>query len=442
MAGALSGRLPYSPTPEESGPLFEHFVNNKLKNKTMKIELQRKIDRVAGKAICRLLSLLPRKKDEPGIPSPSPKILVILLSEMGSLVLAHPMFTVLKKNHPGAEIFVLVFKKNRECLETLKLVPEENILIVHGDSLSALLKDSIRFIFRMRKEKIEGVIDCELFSRISSIYAFLSGAGLRVGFHPHTQEGLYRGDFINRPVLYNPYRHISRQFVTLANAMEKGDGFPMVKRNVDEDVFSIPALNLSADQKNDLKIRLKTDFPESVGKNLVLLYPGGGLLPIRAWPLDHYCTVAMNLIAKGYVVGIIGMKEDTPLAEVISSKCQSPHCIDLTGYTRTIMELITLLHFGSLLITNDGGPGHFASLTPIPTIIFFGPETPLLYGPLGEKTITLHVPLPCSPCLTAYNHRNSPCDGNNACLQAIRPEDVFDKACELLKTDTLSPVIL
>lgn len=182
----------------------------------MEIGLQRNIDRIAGKVICRFLSLFPQKKDNAGITTSSPKILVILLSEMGSLVLAHPMFTYLKKNHPGAEIFVLVFEKNRECLETLKLVPERNILTVNGDSLTALVKDSIKFIFRMRKEKIHAVIDCELFSRVSSIYAFLSGAGLRAGFHPHTQEGLYRGDFINRPVLYNPYRHISRQFVALA----------------------------------------------------------------------------------------------------------------------------------------------------------------------------------------------------------------------------------
>jgi len=408
----------------------------------MKIEFQRKIDRIAGKAICRLLSLFPRKKEKGGITTSSPKILVILLSEMGSLVLAHPMFTYLKKHHPGAEIFVLVFKKNRECLETLNIVPPSNILTVHGDSLTALLKDSIRFVFRMRKEKIDGVIDCELFSRVSSIYAFLSGAGLRVGFHPHTQEGLYRGDFINRPVLYNPYRHISRQFVALATALENGNGFPMVKRNVDEDVFCIPTLNPNADQQELLKIRLKRDFPETTGKELVLLYPGGGLLPIRAWPLNNYCTIAMNLIAKGYVVGIIGMKEDTPLAEVISSKCQSQYCIDLTGYTRTIMELITLLHFGSLLITNDGGPGHFASLTPIPSIIFFGPETPALYGPLSEKAVSLYEPLPCSPCVTAYNHRKSPCDGNNVCLKAIHPEEVFEKACELLKIDTISPIIL
>ena len=398
----------------------------------MRIELQRKIDRVVGKALCRLLSLFPRKEDGRVAPS-SPKILVILLSEMGSLVLAHPMFAFLKKKHPGAEMYALVFKKNRECMETLQLVSERNILTVDGDSLSALIRDSVRFIVRMRKEKIDAVLDCELFSRISSIYSFLSGAGIRVGFHPHTQEGLYRGDFINRPVLYNPYRHISRQFVNLAMAMEKTDGFPMVKWNVDEDIFRIPPLNPSADRQEGLKKRLEKDFPEIMGKDLVLLYPGGGLLPIRAWPLNNFCRIAKELVANGYAVGIIGMKEDGPTAEVISSWRQSKYCIDLTGYTRTVMELITLFHFTSLLITNDGGPGHFASLTPVPSIIFFGPETPTLYAPLCEKSVSLYVPLPCSPCLTAYNHRKSPCDGNNVCLQSIYPEEVLEKAYELLR---------
>jgi len=399
----------------------------------MEIELQRKIDRIAGKIICRMLSFFPRKKNEGTSMPSSPKILVILLSEMGSLVLAHPMFAFLKQNYPGAEMFALIFQKNRECLETLQLVPEKNILTVDGDSLKTLLKDSIRFMWRMRREKVDVVIDCELFSRISSIYSFVSGAGIRVGFHPHTQEGLYRGDFINRPVLYNPYRHISRQFVALATAIENSNGFPMVKQNANEDIYHIPALNPNRDEKQRFRTRMETDFPETIGKDLVLLYPGGGLLPIRAWPLDNFCTVAMDLVANGYVVGIIGMKDDAPTAKVIASRCQSRYCIDLTGYTRTIMELITLFHFASLLITNDGGPGHFASLTPIPSIIFFGPETPALYAPLNEASVSFYVPLPCSPCLTAYNHRKSPCDGNNLCLKAIGPEEVMNKTYELLK---------
>ena len=92
-----------------------------------------------------------------------------------------------------------------------------------------MARDSVRVIAEMHRRGIDTVIDCELFSRISSIYSFLSGAAIRAGFHPHTQEGLYRGSFINRPVLYNPHVHMAEQFINLAEAISS-EGMPSVKR--------------------------------------------------------------------------------------------------------------------------------------------------------------------------------------------------------------------
>jgi ADP-heptose:LPS heptosyltransferase len=92
-----------------------------------------------------------------------------------------------------------------------------------------------------------------------------------------------------------------------------------------------------------------------------------------------------------------------------------------------------IFHFSALLITNDGGPGHFAALTPIPAIIFYGPETPTLYGPLGDNARNIFLNFSCSPCVTAYNHRNSPCDGDNLCLKKISPEEVLTQALEILE---------
>ena len=249
----------------------------------MKIVLQRRIDRIAGTIICRILSLFQLRSGRGIGYSPPHKILVILLSEMGSLVLARPMFVSLRKSYPEAKIYALVFERNRECLEMLGVIPSKNIFSVDGNSMATLLRDSIRSLLRIRKEKVDTVLDGELFSRISSIYSFLSGAKIRVGFHPHTQEGLYRGSFINRPVLYNPYLHISHQFVNLVEAL-RGGSFPIVKRKINDGIPDVPVLDLDREEVDALKGRLKSDFPEIAGKKLVLLYPSGGLLPIRAWP--------------------------------------------------------------------------------------------------------------------------------------------------------------
>jgi len=398
----------------------------------MKLHFQRNLDRIAGTFICWMFSLFSRRrKDVPAEVNPK-NILVILLSEMGSLILACPMFDHIRAKYPSASIYVLLFEQNGEMLEVIDIVPSENIMAVSNGSLMRMAMDSLRALIKIRKSKIDTVIDCELFSRVSSIYSFLSGAKIRAGFHPHTQEGLFRGEFINRPVLYNPYHHISHQFITLAEAIDS-ETIPKAKRLPAPDKLRVPPLRGSEVEIENASRRFRREFPDIADKKLVLLYAGGGLLPMRAWPLENFCTVAGDLVHHGYAVGVIGLEEDKRLAKEILAKCSNDNCIDLTGYTKSIRELMMIFHFASLLITNDGGPGHFAAMTPIPAIILYGPETPLLYGPLGSNSFSFYVPLSCSPCLTAYNHRTSPCDGDNQCLKSISPQEVLEKAYEMLE---------
>ena len=397
----------------------------------MDLGVQRRIDRVLGVVLCAILSLIPRSRKAIGGPLAPRKILVILLSEMGSLVLAWPMFARIRKKYPDAAVHVLLFEQNRDLLETLDIVPPEDIFTLSNRSLRRLVGDAVRVLIQMRRSRIDTVIDCELFARVSSILSFLSGARIRVGFDPYTQEGLYRGGFINRPVLYNPYHHIAHQFINLVEAIESGH-CPTVKRDSTPDGLEIPALAVTEEEIGSQRARFDADFPEVTGRRLILIYPGGGLLPIRAWPLAHFVVVTRDLVKNGYAVAIIGLDEDKELAQAIQAKCPHRSCIDLTGYTRSIRELLTIFHLAALLITNDGGPVHFASLSPIPTIVFFGPETPMLYGSLSPKAFPFYLSLSCSPCLTAYNHRHSPCDGDNLCLKQIPPEDVLKKAYEIL----------
>jgi ADP-heptose:LPS heptosyltransferase len=153
---------------------------------------------------------------------------------------------------------------------------------------------------------------------------------------------------------------------------------------------------------------------------------------MRAWPVASFVAVAKDLVARGCAVAIIGVPADRELAQTIQRACGSDFCVDLTGYTSTVRDVAVLLHLGALLITNDGGIGHFAALTPIASIVLFGPETPVLYGSLSPRAVNLRKPLSCSPCLTAYNHRRSPCDGNNVCLKSISPEEVLALADQML----------
>jgi ADP-heptose:LPS heptosyltransferase len=400
----------------------------------LNINFQRAVDRIAGVPICAALSLLEKLRllflgtEKPVQPK---RILIVLLSEMGSLVLAQPMFAALKKRYPDAELHMLMFAKNREVLDLLGVMPKENVITLNDKALGSFAKDSLKALRKMRSLDFDVVIDCELFSRASSIFSYLSGARIHVGFNPHTQEGLYRGSFMNRKVLYNPYRHLSQQFLTMVDAIES-EGRPLAKGDAHE-VSAPPLLQFAVGEVQGTTAQLENDFPLLKDKKLVLVYPDGGILPIRAWPPAYYKQLCDALLQDGYVVALIGLPDAKPLAQEILAHCKHAHCIDLTGYTKSVSHLLAIFQRASLLVTNDGGPGQFAALTPLPTLVFFGPETPALYSPLAPNIHCLYTALSCSPCLTAYNHRNSPCDGDNLCLKRITPARVLVKARALLQ---------
>jgi lipopolysaccharide heptosyltransferase II len=397
----------------------------------LNIDRQRWLDRLVGPRLCWLLTLLHRLKGPEDPPHDVRRILVILLSEMGALVLTRPMFDRLREHHPSATLFVLCSEQNRPALDLLDIVPGQQVITVRSGSPGAFAVDSLRAVRRMRALRLDAVLDLELFARVSAIFAGLSGARIRVGFHRYTQEGLYRGDFMNRPVLYNPYQHIAQQFVTLADAIGSTN-VPTVKRLAGPTALRLPPLLLRPGELAAARDTLYRTYRSITDRPLVFVCPGAGLLPIRAWPVASFSRLARDFIARGYAVAILGVPADRELAQTIQRACESLACIDLTGYTASVREVAVLLHLGVLLVTNDGGTGHFASLTPVPTIVLFGPETPVLYGSLSAHAVNLHKPLSCSPCLTAYNHRRSPCDGDNVCLKSISVEDVLGAANDLL----------
>ena len=409
----------------------------------MNINLQRWIDRWVGIPLCAAVSCVdavmrPFKTTTDVAPR---AIVIILLSEMGSLVLAHDMFARLKSRYPNAELHALLFGKNREILDLMQVIKPGNVHTVDDKSLVGLLSSLWRCMMQLRSAKVDVAIDCELFSRISSLLSYFCGASIRVGFHRHTQEGLYRGSHITKPVPYNPYQHISAQFLTLARAIDS-TSVPTSKLQVMLSTQAPPHVQLDAQQASAIQKRLATDFPAIEGKSLVLVYPGGGILPIRAWPLESYTALCNGLVQDGCAVAVIGLKDDQALAQQLVGNVRNNNpntpVIDLTGYTRSISELLSLFHVAKLLVTNDGGPGQFAALTPIWTVMLFGPETPALYAPLTPQCHSFYSQWPCSPCLTAYNHRNSFCDGDNQCLKVIAPEAVLAKAREFLAHDRAS----
>lgn len=353
------------------------------------------------------------------------KIAFIKLSELGAIILAYPLLKRIKEEYPQAELFFVTFKKNRDVFTLLgNVVPRGNILTINEESLPLFIFDTLKAIRRLRRERVDFIFDLEFFSRFSSILTCASGAGKSIGFYRYTFEGLYRGNFLTHRVQYNPFHHIAGTYLSLAGIIrEDRKDAPESKEAIDEKSIALPGYVSGEERRSALIAKLKELGVDGGGK-FFLLNPGEGALPSREWPLENFIALSQRLLERNsnYVI-LVGTEGAARKAEMLLKSVGDPRCVSLVGNT-SLEELMELFCISRALISNDCGLVHLAMLTAIEKFIIFGPETPQVFGPLGENNRIFYANWPCSPCLSAFNHRNSACV-NNLCLQEIKPADVY-----------------
>lgn len=397
----------------------------------MNIDLIRAIDKWVGIPACFLVSLAHRikhwQRHEPLQGTTFRKALFIELSEMGSTILAYPAMKYVLRQNPGIGLHFLIFEQNRFSADILDVIPKGHVLTIDIRSPLHFIASTLKAVAAMQRAQLDVVFDLELFSRFSSLLSGLSGAGTRVGYGKYHEEGLYRGSFMTHRVFYNSHQHMSRNFLALVKSIEREGEYPLAKVAISEKDMAFPSYwSAEADLKS-LKARLAAVNPVvDEAEHLILLNPNAGdLLPVRAWPAENYAELARRIIDRfNAVVIVIGLEGAGREAARIIGHVGPERCVDFTNQT-TFRDLLDLLNLADVLVTADGGPAHFAALTPIKNIVLFGPETPVLYAPLGRNTTCLFAGLSCSPCLSAYNHRKSSCT-DPRCMRAITVDEVLE----------------
>ncbi|MGV8934402.1 MAG: glycosyltransferase family 9 protein [Gallionellaceae bacterium] len=401
----------------------------------MNVDLMRKVDYYAGIPLCFLSTFIVKLSDLLSPEVKPQRVLLIELSEMGSAIIVDPAMQKLK-SVGGAELFFVIFDKNKPSLKLLNSVEDNNIFTIRETGIVPLAIDTLRFLWWCRQRKIDSVIDLELFSRYTALLTGLSGARNRVGFHAFHNEGLYRGAMLTHKVSYNPHQHIVRSFIALVNALlsDKPE-VPYSKTLISADEIKLRQVSVSDEQKTAMRSRIREDYPQfdSQNQQVVLINPNASeLLPQRRWMKDRYAELMRRIIAhsSNAVVVITGAPAERDEAEALRKQVGSERCINFAGRVK-FTELPALYHVAQLMVTNDSGPGHFSSVTPLKTFVLFGPETPALYGSLGNST-PIYAGLACSPCVSASNHRKTACS-DNVCLQAITVDQVFNTIQPALK---------
>ena len=410
---------------------------------TISVNTMRAIDHWVGVPLCAIVSPVIALID--GIknvfnrgPETPKKLLFIELSEMGSAILVDPAMRNAQAR--GAEIFFLIFKSNRASLTLLNTVKPENIFTIDSSSLGGLIKDTLLFLLLARKHRIDTVIDLELFSRFTALLTGMCGARRRVGYHIFHGEGLWRGFMLTRKVHYNPHIHITKNFLSLIHAaFAQKIEVPFSKIEIPDSEVRLEQAIINPSALEKVRERIEKLAKEAnihyvPGKNrLILINPNASdLLPQRRWAQQRFSELIQAIHQKypDDLILITGSPAEFAYVEKVRAVANIKNALNFAGQV-SFAELPPLYTLSDVMVTNDSGPGHFSAVTPLRTVVLFGPETPALYGSVGNS-IAITANLACSPCVSAANHRKTPCH-DNVCMQAITVPQVLDKVIKQLQ---------
>ena len=311
---------------------------------------------------------------------------------------------------------------------------EAHIVTIKTVSFGKFVGSLINVTWRLRRLRLEATINLEVFARFSTLLAWASGAPVRVGFYPFNDQGSYIGTLTTHRVIYNPHFHVAKSYVAFVRALSDPPSAEPAAKVPVEDLAIEPLRIESNDSLSDgVREKVASRLGEPIkGKQIVILNTNvSDLIAVRRWPDDHYVSLARSLLANPDIAIVLtGAPGEAPAVEQLASRIGGANAVSMAGRT-SLQELIELFHLADVMVSNDSGPAHIASVTKMRTFVLFGPETPGIFGPIGPNQQAVYLGISCSPCVSPHNQKRSPCT-DNRCMKEITVDQVYATVMQAL----------
>ena len=316
-------------------------------------------------------------------------ILVVKFSALGDVVHALPAVRFLRERYPEHRILWVV-KRGMEGL--LKYAPFVDKVVVMDPGYSGFKQA----LARVRLDKPSMAFDFQGLLK-SGLFTFLSGASIKVGFHPRYARESLAGLLVNRKVKVDPHAHVVEQLVTIASL---GEG------------AHVPSFGLEVATRDRERARMIIRTSGINGPFIVLL-PGTSW-PTKRWPVENYAWVAREAMAHFKVPSLVlwGPGEEELVAPLRGRRDVR------VAPTTTIGEMMAVLEEALVVVGGDTGPLHIAAALGRPTLGLYGPSYPWRNGPYGNDSLILEVTCQNKGC---YKRKCS-----KKCVATIPREMVWD----------------
>jgi heptosyltransferase-3 len=364
----------------------------------------------AGRAVPPLLGTTPPRK-VPGTPR---RVLAIKFYGLGNIAMILPTLRALRAEGEDVAIDFLTLPGNVALLRQSGLVSEARTVDVSG--MGAFLASVLALVRDLREARYDTVLDFEQFMKLSGIFAFLTGAPVRVGFNT---DGQARGWLYTHRIAYADTDHMADIFMRLLLPFERA-------------IYPAPRVRLpvAPEARERARALLPAGCPDAVVFH-VGTGPNYGKVALKRWSTERFARLADHLIgSRGAEVVFTGVgDEEADLIREVLSQMRHAHGAHSLCDALGVEELTGLLDSALFVVSNDTSIMHLAGLVDTPVVAFFGPTEPRLYGPRGPGDIVFYRGLFCSPCLSNYNLKMSRCV-DPVCLKQVSVDEVIARVEE------------
>jgi ADP-heptose:LPS heptosyltransferase len=382
----------------------------------MQIRRKQTIDKYIGYLLIgtllpftRLLGILLRRNHS--IDAAPRRIVFIKLLGLGSLIVASDAIIALRMRYPGTRLILLTDANIADGIAPFELFDE--IHSINTDKLTSTFSGVTRFLLQCWRWRRLWVIDLEVYSKLTTVFALLTLARNRFGFYLSAVP--FRKFLNTHNIVFDQRVFLEDNYSRMAREVTGADPRP-----------AAPAIRPAELDKPYIILNNTCSSLANVRK-----LPDHTFSDVCQWILEHTT----------YDVALLGMADDRePIDQFIGRnpglQGQKDRIVNFAGMAEDFAAYYRFLREkGVCLVTIDSGPLHIARKLGLPTVSVWGPTNPDNYLKVGPQEkgrhLSYYLQTPCSPCV--HHYETLPCGGHNFCMKNISAMAIIGKIKELLR---------
>ncbi len=302
------------------------------------------------------------------------KVLVIQKKRIGDVLTSTVIFEAIKQKYPNSELHYLIYKNALAVVENNPFIDK---IVILEDAIRKSKRKFLSFLFSIRKEKYDAVIDA--YGKPNSVLiGWFSGAKIKVTF-----DKLYSRIFYSHSITRN-----TESFSIATKAIEHR---MLLLKPLGIDFSEISPKIFLTDLEIEVAKKTLTKFGISLSKKIIMISALGSN-EMKTYPFEMMAEVLDEICLNREIQLLFNylpfQKVDAlKIYNLCNSETQKK--INFDFYENDLRKFLAITSLCNGLIGNEGGATNMSKALSIPTFTIFSPVVPKLDWNMFENLDTI-----------------------------------------------------